>query len=87
MERIINPGKYAFPKVYEVETESPLKGKEEVELFASGKMMLRSEKKACKPAKLEIIDSGSVSSSNGNINNIEEKDKGKPRNFIRYLFN
>lgn len=42
-------------KIYEAILEKPL-NEELIEIFASGKMILKSETKALKPAKLEILD-------------------------------
>lgn len=46
-------------KIYEVTLEKPLKG-DEVEIFASGTLMLHGEKKPLKSAKLEVISSNEV---------------------------
>jgi len=45
----------ALGKVYQVQLQNMLNGTESA-TFASGKLMLRSETKECKPAKLEVID-------------------------------
>lgn len=46
-------------KIYEVTLEKPLKG-DEVEIFASGTLMLHGEKKPLKSAKLEVISPNEV---------------------------
>ena len=51
LHRIISP-KNKLPKVYEATLSSPLRG-DEVELFASGQMMLESENNALAPAVLK----------------------------------
>lgn len=53
LHRIIS-SKNKLPKVYEAELASPLRGNE-VELFASGKMMLETENSALAPAVLQPI--------------------------------
>ena len=54
LHRIVAP-KTKLPKVYEAVLARDLRG-DEVKLFASGKMMLESEKDPLAPAHLEIID-------------------------------
>lgn len=54
LHRIVHP-KSQLEKLYEVTLARDLRG-DEVEIFASGKLMLESEKDALAPAKLEIID-------------------------------
>ncbi len=53
LHRIISP-KAKLPKVYEVELAEDLRG-DEVALFASGTLMLESEKTALLPAALEVL--------------------------------
>ena len=53
LHRIISP-KNKLPKVYEAELASPLRG-DEVELFASGEMMLETENTPLAPAVLQPI--------------------------------
>jgi 16S rRNA pseudouridine516 synthase len=53
LHRIISP-KNKLPKVYEAELASPLRG-DEVELFASGEMMLETENSPLAPAILQPI--------------------------------
>ncbi|MHC1662876.1 MULTISPECIES: pseudouridine synthase [Stenotrophomonas] len=53
LHRIISP-KSKLPKVYEVELAQDLRG-DEVALFASGTLMLESEKTALLPAELEVL--------------------------------
>jgi len=53
LHRIISP-KNKLPKVYEAELASPLRG-DEIELFASGEMMLETEHSPLAPAVLEPI--------------------------------
>ena len=53
LHRIISP-KNKLPKVYEATLASPLRG-DEVELFASGQMMLESENNALAPAVLKPL--------------------------------
>ncbi len=53
LHRIISP-KNKLPKVYEATLASPLRG-DEVELFASGEMMLETENTALAPAVLKPI--------------------------------
>jgi 16S rRNA pseudouridine516 synthase len=53
LHRIISP-KNKLPKVYEAELASPLRG-DEVELFASGEMMLETENSPLAPAVLQPI--------------------------------
>jgi 16S rRNA pseudouridine516 synthase len=54
LHRIVHP-KSKLPKIYEATLARDLRGNE-VELFASGTMMLDSEKEPLAPAKLEVID-------------------------------
>jgi 16S rRNA pseudouridine516 synthase len=54
LHRIVHP-KSKLPKVYEATLARDLRGNE-IELFASGTMMLESEKEPLAPAKLEVID-------------------------------
>ena len=54
LHRIISP-KSKLPKVYEVELSEDLRG-DEVALFASGTLMLESEKTPLLPAELEVLD-------------------------------
>ncbi|WP_373926747.1 pseudouridine synthase, partial [Enterobacter hormaechei] len=54
LHRIISP-KSKLPKVYEVELSDDLRG-DEVALFASGTLMLESEKTSLLPAELEVLD-------------------------------
>ncbi|KAG1601083.1 hypothetical protein G6F46_013977 [Rhizopus delemar] len=54
LHRIISP-KSKLPKVYEVELSDDLRG-DEVALFASGTLMLESEKTPLLPAELEVLD-------------------------------
>jgi 16S rRNA pseudouridine516 synthase len=53
LHRIISP-KNKLPKVYEAELEKPLRG-DEIELFASGEMMLESENSPLAPAILQSV--------------------------------
>jgi len=53
LHRIISP-KNKLPKVYEADLASPLRG-DEVELFASGEMMLESENSPLAPAVLQPV--------------------------------
>lgn len=53
LHKVISP-KADVPKVYEVELDRPLDGKEAL-LFASGEVMLESEIKPLKPAELEVL--------------------------------
>ncbi len=53
LHRIISP-KNKLPKVYEAELEKPLRG-DEIELFASGEMMLESENSPLAPAVLQSV--------------------------------
>lgn len=55
LHRISSP-KHKLAKVYEVTLARDLRG-DETTLFASGKMMLESEKKPLAPAQLEVINS------------------------------
>jgi 16S rRNA pseudouridine516 synthase len=55
LHRIVSPKK-KIAKVYEVTLARDLRG-DEVQIFASGKLKLESEKDACAPAHLEILDS------------------------------
>src|SRR5882757_4620190 len=54
LHRIVHP-KSKLEKIYEATLARDLHG-DEVEIFASGKLMLESEKEALAPAKLEVID-------------------------------
>jgi 16S rRNA pseudouridine516 synthase len=54
LHRISSP-KHKLAKVYEVTLARDLRG-DEVKLFASGKMMLETEKEPLAPAELEVID-------------------------------
>ena len=54
LHRIISP-KSKLPKVYEVELSDDLRG-DEAALFASGTLMLESEKTPLLPAELEVLD-------------------------------
>ncbi|WP_234887279.1 pseudouridine synthase, partial [Mycobacterium tuberculosis] len=54
LHRIISP-KSKLPKVYEVELSEDLRG-DEVALFASGTLMLESEKTPLLPAELEVLE-------------------------------
>lgn len=54
LHRISSP-KHKLPKVYEVTLARDLQGNEAT-LFASGKMMLESEREPLAPAQLEVID-------------------------------
>jgi 16S rRNA pseudouridine516 synthase len=54
LHRIVSP-KAQIAKIYEATLARDLRG-DEVQLFASGKMMLESEKEPLAPAHLEIID-------------------------------
>ena len=54
LHRIISP-KSKLPKVYEVELSEDLRG-DEVALFASGMLMLESEKTPLLPAELEVLE-------------------------------
>jgi 16S rRNA pseudouridine516 synthase len=54
LHRIVHP-KSKLPKIYEATLARDLRGNE-AELFASGTMMLESEKEPLAPATLEIID-------------------------------
>jgi len=54
LHRIVHP-KSKLEKIYEATLARDLRG-DEVEIFASGKLMLESEKEALAPAKLEVID-------------------------------
>lgn len=58
LHRLTSP-KYHVPKLYEVTLDRPLNGNE-TDIFASGTLMLNSEKTPCLPAKLTIIDSTHV---------------------------
>jgi 16S rRNA pseudouridine516 synthase len=55
LHRIVSPKK-KIAKVYEVTLARDLRG-DEVQIFASGKLKLESEKEPCAPAHLEILDS------------------------------
>lgn len=54
LHRIISP-KAGLPKVYEVELAEDLRG-DEAKLFASGTLLLESEKTPLAPAVMEVID-------------------------------
>jgi len=54
LHRITSP-RHATPKIYEVSLDRDLRG-DEVELFASGKMLLEDEPLALKPAHLQLLD-------------------------------
>jgi 16S rRNA pseudouridine516 synthase len=54
LHRIVSP-KSKLPKIYEATLARDLRG-DEVKLFASGKMMLESEREPLAPAHLEVID-------------------------------
>ncbi len=54
LHRIISP-RSSLPKVYEATLAQPLRG-DEAALFASGTMMLESEKTPLRPAVLEVVD-------------------------------
>lgn len=54
LHRIISP-KAELPKIYEVELAEDLRG-DEAELFASGTLLLESEKTPLAPAVMEVID-------------------------------
>jgi 16S rRNA pseudouridine516 synthase len=54
LHRIVSPKK-KISKVYEVTLARDLRG-DEIQIFASGKLKLESEKDPCAPAHLEIID-------------------------------
>ena len=54
LHRIVHP-KSKLPKIYDATLARDLRGNE-VELFASGTMMLESEKEPLAPATLEVID-------------------------------
>jgi 16S rRNA pseudouridine516 synthase len=54
LHRIVSP-KSKLPKIYEATLARDLRG-DEVTLFASGKMMLESEREPLAPAHLEVID-------------------------------
>lgn len=58
LHRIISP-KSKLPKVYDVELSDDLRG-DEVALFASGTLMLESEKTPLLPAELEVLDARRV---------------------------
>ena len=58
LHRISSP-KSKLPKVYEASLASDLRG-DEVELFASGTLMLESEQTPLLPAELEVIDARQV---------------------------
>jgi len=53
LHRIVHP-KAKLPKIYEAILERDLRG-DEIDLFASGKLMLESEKEPLAPAKLDIL--------------------------------
>jgi 16S rRNA pseudouridine516 synthase len=57
VSRLISPKKaeQGLGKVYEVTLQKDMTGKEK-EMFESGEMLLRSEEKPCKPAKIEMVD-------------------------------
>ncbi|MDD3598083.1 16S rRNA pseudouridine(516) synthase [Sulfuricurvum sp.] len=54
LHRLTSP-KHKVPKVYEATLDRALSGNE-AEIFASGTLMLNSEKTPCLPAKLTVID-------------------------------
>ena len=54
LPRIISP-RSSLPKVYEATLAQPLRG-DEAALFASGTLMLESEKTPLRPAVLEVVD-------------------------------
>src|SRR5690606_18907166 len=54
LRRIISP-RSSLPKVYEATLAQPLRG-DEAALFASGTLMLESEKTPLRPAALEVVD-------------------------------
>ena len=54
LHRIVSP-KTHLPKVYEVTLAQDLRG-DEVEIFASGTLMLEAEKEPLAPAHLEVVD-------------------------------
>lgn len=54
LHRLTSP-KHKVPKVYEAMLDRPLRG-DEIEIFASGTLMLNGEKTPCLPAKLTVID-------------------------------
>ena len=54
LHRIISP-RSSLPKVYEATLAQPLRG-DEAALFASGTLMLESEKTPLRPAVLEVVD-------------------------------
>lgn len=58
LHRLTSP-KHKVPKLYEATLDRPLRG-DEVEIFASGTLMLKGEKSPCLPAKLEIMDNTHV---------------------------
>ena len=58
LHRIISP-RSKLPKVYEVALAQPLRG-DETERFASGTLMLESEKEPLAPAQLEVVEPRSV---------------------------
>lgn len=53
LHKVISP-KSDVPKIYDVELDRPLSGKEDA-LFASGEMMLENEDKPLRPAELEVL--------------------------------
>jgi len=55
LNHALSSPKKHIKKIYDVELASPLKG-DEIEIFASGEMMLKGESKPCLSAKLTIID-------------------------------
>jgi 16S rRNA pseudouridine516 synthase len=58
LHRIVSP-KTHLPKVYEATLAQDLRG-DEAELFASGTLMLESEKEPLAPAQLEVVEPRSV---------------------------
>jgi len=58
LHRIISP-KSKLPKVYEASLAQPLRG-DEVEVFASGTLMLESEKTPLLPAELDVLSATRV---------------------------
>ncbi len=54
LHRIISP-KGELPKIYEVELAEDIRG-DEIELFSSGSLLLKSDRTPLAPAKLEVID-------------------------------
>jgi 16S rRNA pseudouridine516 synthase len=58
LHRVISPRSH-LPKVYEATLAQPLRG-DEVALFASGTLLLESEKTPLRPARLEVLDATHV---------------------------